>query len=99
MKIHQFTDSKRISKKKTHVKKRTLNPVYNETFVFELPVPEDGLSSTQLELTMFDWDRLTRNEVIVYFQPYTFLHPFISDISDMNTFFAGLVLLFSIMLV
>ena len=36
-------NGQRISKKKTHVKKRTLNPVFNESFVFDLPRNESGL--------------------------------------------------------
>ena len=36
-------NNQRISKKKTHVKKRTLNPVFNESFVFDLPRNESGL--------------------------------------------------------
>lgn len=50
-----------MAKKKTHVKKRTLNPVYNESFVFE--VPADNLDNVSLELLLLDWDRVTKNEV------------------------------------
>ena len=53
----------RISKKKTHVKKRTLNPVFNESFVFDLPRNENSLSGIQLEFALLDWDRVTKNEV------------------------------------
>merc|ERR1712062_316739 len=37
VKIYLMYNGQRISKKKTHVKKRTLNPVFNESFVFDLP--------------------------------------------------------------
>ncbi|KAK6059301.1 hypothetical protein COOONC_03074 [Cooperia oncophora] len=30
-------NGERIVKKKTHVRRATVNPVYNESFVFELP--------------------------------------------------------------
>lgn len=53
----------RIAKKKTHVKKRTLNPVFNESFVFEVPSGNDGLHNISLEFLLLDWDRVTKNEV------------------------------------
>merc|ERR1712095_153940 len=47
-----------------YVKKRTLNPVFNESFVFELPHLEEGLKNISLEFMLLDWDRVTKNEVI-----------------------------------
>lgn len=64
VKIYLLFNNQRIAKKKTHVKKRTLNPVFNESFVFDLPKSEDGLASVQLEFMLLDWDRVTKNEVI-----------------------------------
>ena len=56
-------NGQRIAKKKTHVKKRTLNPVYNESFLFDVPCNE-GLQNISLEFLVLDWDRMTKNEVI-----------------------------------
>jgi len=69
VKIYLLHKEQRISKKKTHVKKRTLNPVFNESFVFDLPRPntpgtETCLTDLQLEFALLDWDRVTKNEVI-----------------------------------
>jgi len=64
VKIYLMYNNQRISKKKTHVKKRTLNPVFNESFVFDLPRNEPGLGKVQLEFMLLDWDRVTKNEVI-----------------------------------
>ena len=64
MKIYLLYNDQRIAKKKTHVKKRTLNPVFNESFVFELPHLEEGLKNISLEFMLLDWDRVTKNEVI-----------------------------------
>merc|ERR1711953_1394868 len=65
VKIYLMYNNQRISKKKTHVKKRTLNPVFNEPFVFDLPKSQDSsLDHIQLEFVMLDWDRVTKNEVI-----------------------------------
>lgn len=36
----------RIAKKKTHVKKRTLSPVFNESFAFDIPFNEAGAGQT-----------------------------------------------------
>lgn len=62
VKVYLLYKGQRVAKKKTHVKKRTLNPVYNESFVFE--VPADNLDNVSLELLLLDWDRVTKNEVI-----------------------------------
>merc|ERR1712241_1132652 len=64
VKIYLLHKDQRISKKKTHVKKRTLNPVFNESFVFDLPRTDNGLAEVQLEFALLDWDRVTKNEVI-----------------------------------
>ena len=42
VKIYLLFNKQRITKKKTHVKKRTLNPVFNESFVFDLPKTQDS---------------------------------------------------------
>jgi len=64
VKIYLVHDNQRISKKKTHIKKRSLNPVFNESFIFDLPSTDGGLSSCHLEFVMLDWDRVTKNEVM-----------------------------------
>ncbi|XP_037083022.1 LOW QUALITY PROTEIN: synaptotagmin-11-like [Pollicipes pollicipes] len=64
VKIYLLCNGQRITKKKTHVKKRTLNPVFNESFVFELPPGSDSLAGVRLEFLLLDWDRVTKNEVI-----------------------------------
>ncbi|CAH2265165.1 jg16821 [Pararge aegeria aegeria] len=65
VKMYLLYNGQRIAKKKTHVKKRTLNPVFNESFVFEVPAaPNVTLDHVSLELLVLDWDRVTKNEVI-----------------------------------
>merc|ERR1712062_964763 len=59
VKIYLLFNKQRIMKKKT------LNPVFNESFVFDLPKSQDSsLDPIQLEFVMLDWDRVTKNEVI-----------------------------------
>ncbi|VDD89965.1 unnamed protein product [Enterobius vermicularis] len=51
------------AKKKSQVKKRTLSPVYNESFVFGLPDVENrSLDLIKFEIVVMDWDRITKNE-------------------------------------
>lgn len=71
VKMYLIYNGQRIAKKKTHVKKRTLNPVFNESFVFEVPAAPNAtngntgasLDHVALELLLLDWDRVTKNEV------------------------------------
>ena len=63
VKIYLLYNGQRIAKKKTHVKKRTLNPVFNESFLFDVPCNE-GLQNISLEFLVLDWDRMTKNEII-----------------------------------
>ncbi|KAM7285991.1 hypothetical protein ISCGN_032876 [Ixodes scapularis] len=63
VKIYLLYNQQRIAKKKTHIKKRTVNPVFNESFVFEVPYNE-GLDNLSLEFLVLDWDRVTKNEVV-----------------------------------
>ncbi|KAF7281653.1 synaptotagmin 4 [Rhynchophorus ferrugineus] len=64
VKIYLLYKGQRISKKKTHVKKRTLMPVFNESFVFDIPANSQTLEGISLEFLLLDWDRVTKNEVI-----------------------------------
>nr|CAG4647881.1 EOG090X05OW [Moina brachiata]SVE92993.1 EOG090X05OW [Moina brachiata] len=64
VKIYLVHNGQRVAKKKTHVKKRTLNPVFNESFVFDLPPAATSLDNISLEFLVLDWDRVTKNEVI-----------------------------------
>jgi len=63
VKIYLLYNNQRVTKKRTHVKKRTTNPVFNESFVFDVPYNE-GLENVSLEFQVLDYDRVTKNEVI-----------------------------------
>ncbi|XP_070190865.1 synaptotagmin-7-like [Littorina saxatilis] len=52
----------RVEKKKTNIKMRTLNPVYNESFIFE--IPWEKIREASLDITVMDFDKVGRNEMI-----------------------------------
>uniref|UniRef100_A0A8C8RMR4 Synaptotagmin 11 n=1 Tax=Pelusios castaneus TaxID=367368 RepID=A0A8C8RMR4_9SAUR len=62
VKVNVYYGRKRIAKKKTHVKKCTLNPIFNESFIYDIPV--DLLPDISIEFLVIDFDRTTKNEVV-----------------------------------
>ncbi|XP_004694351.1 PREDICTED: synaptotagmin-5 isoform X1 [Condylura cristata] len=62
VKVHLLQGGKKMRKKKTTIKKNTLNPYYNEAFSFEVPC--DQVQKVQVELTVLDYDKLGKNEAI-----------------------------------
>ncbi|KAM9330101.1 synaptotagmin-4 [Gastrophryne carolinensis] len=62
VKVNLYHAKKRISKKKTHVKKCTPNAVFNELFVFDIPC--EGLDDISVEFLVMDSDRGSRNEIM-----------------------------------
>ncbi|XP_035827363.1 synaptotagmin-7-like [Aplysia californica] len=52
----------RVEKKKTNIKMRTLNPIYNESFIFD--IPWEKVREATLEVSVMDFDKLGRNELI-----------------------------------
>lgn len=48
-------EGKRIKKRKTSVKKSTLNPVYNEAMVFD--VPRESVDDIYMVIKVIDYDR------------------------------------------
>jgi len=62
VKIWLMNDGKKVEKKKTMIKEKTLNPEYNETFAFV--VTYDHIRQASLVLSVMDYDRMGRNEPI-----------------------------------
>ncbi|KAJ8273530.1 hypothetical protein GJAV_G00102640 [Gymnothorax javanicus] len=62
VKVNVFYGRKRIAKKKTHVKKCTLNPIFNESFIYD--VPAELMPDIAVEFLVIDFDRTTKNEVV-----------------------------------
>uniref|UniRef100_A0A8C4N535 Synaptotagmin XIb n=1 Tax=Eptatretus burgeri TaxID=7764 RepID=A0A8C4N535_EPTBU len=62
VKLKLYIGRRRVAKKKTHVKRGTLSPVYNESFAFDLT--PDTLPDASLELHIINFDRTTKSEGI-----------------------------------
>ncbi|XP_062248399.1 synaptotagmin-2 isoform X2 [Platichthys flesus] len=62
VKINLLQNGKRLKKKKTTVKKNTLNPYYNESFSFEIPI--DQMQKIQAVITVLDYDKIGKNDAI-----------------------------------
>ena len=51
-------------KRKTKVKKQTLNPNFDETFELDLPPHHENLKKIKLVFIVKDYDRFSKNDVI-----------------------------------
>ncbi|KAF8381217.1 hypothetical protein PRIPAC_70359 [Pristionchus pacificus] len=62
VKIYLMMQNKRLEKKKTTIKMKTLNPYYNESFSFD--VSPEKMQKVHLHVTVSDYDRVGSNERI-----------------------------------
>ena len=62
MKVWLYFGDKRVEKRKTPVYKCTLEPVFNETFTFN--VPWEKIRECSLDVRVMDFDNIGRNELI-----------------------------------
>ncbi|KAM4573527.1 synaptotagmin-1-like [Odontesthes bonariensis] len=62
VKIHLMQNGKRLKKKKTTIKKHTLNPYYNESFSFEVTCEQ--IEKVQIAVTVLDYDKIGKNDAI-----------------------------------
>jgi len=62
VKIWLLIDGKKTEKRKTSVSERTLNPTYNELFMFCFPY--ERVRQASLSVSVMDKDRFGRNELI-----------------------------------
>lgn len=56
VKVSLMCDGRRLKKRKTSTKRNTLNPVYNEAIVFD--VPPENIEQISLLIAVMDYDRL-----------------------------------------
>jgi Ca2+-dependent lipid-binding protein len=53
--VSLLCDGRRLKKKKTTIKKNTLNPVYNEAIIFD--IPPENMDQVSLLISVMDYDR------------------------------------------
>uniref|UniRef100_A0A672ZZQ0 Synaptotagmin IXa n=1 Tax=Sphaeramia orbicularis TaxID=375764 RepID=A0A672ZZQ0_9TELE len=56
VKVSLMCDGRRLKKRKTSTKRNTLNPIYNEAIVFD--VPPENIEQISLLIAVMDYDRL-----------------------------------------
>ncbi|XP_066527070.1 synaptotagmin-6 isoform X2 [Hoplias malabaricus] len=62
VKVSLICDGKRLKKKKTSIKKNTLNPTYNEAIIFD--IPPENMDQVSLHISVMDYDLVGHNEII-----------------------------------
>uniref|UniRef100_A0A8C9RCR7 Synaptotagmin 3 n=1 Tax=Scleropages formosus TaxID=113540 RepID=A0A8C9RCR7_SCLFO len=62
VKASLICEGRRLKKRKTSIKKNTLNPSYNEALVFD--IPHENIDSVSLIIAVMDYDCIGHNEVI-----------------------------------
>ncbi len=55
VKVSLICDGRRLKKRKTTTKKNTLNPVYNEAIIFD--IPPENVEQVSLSIIVMDYDR------------------------------------------
>lgn len=55
VKVYLICDGRRLKKRKTTTKKSTLNPVYNEAIIFD--IPPENVEQVSLSIMVMDYDR------------------------------------------
>lgn len=60
--VEVYHGGRRTKKRKTDIKKRTLVPVYNEAFIFDIPLADMPLICVLVKV--YDYDRLSADDLI-----------------------------------
>lgn len=55
VKVSLMCEGRRLKKRKTTTKKNTLNPVYNEAIIFD--IPPENVEQVSLSIAVMDYDR------------------------------------------
>lgn len=97
VKVWLYFGDKRVEKRKTPVYKCTLEPVFNETFTFN--VPWEKIRECSLDVRVMDFDNIGRNELIgrisLTGKPSRTQHYIPHDIQDIHVYIYLSIYLFS----
>lgn len=83
VKVYLICDGRRLKKRKTTIKKSTLNPAYNEAIIFD--IPPENVEQVSLSIMVMDYDRwVKQNSKILFLRNFGFLwlHMFISELLE-----------------
>ncbi|NXL23963.1 SYT6 protein, partial [Setophaga kirtlandii] len=64
VKVSLLCDGRRLKKKKTTIKKNTLNPTYNEAIIFD--IPPENMDQVSLLISVMDYDRGIHLSLMIY---------------------------------
>nr|XP_046188165.1 synaptotagmin-6-like [Oncorhynchus gorbuscha] len=62
VKVSLESDGRRLKKRKTTIKRNTLNPTYNEAIIFD--IPPENMDQVSLHISVMDYDLVGHNEII-----------------------------------
>ena len=62
VKVSLKNDAKVVGKKKTSVRDKTLNPIFNESFVFS--ITSEKIRYSTLHVAVMDYDKFSKNDYI-----------------------------------
>ncbi|XP_015706628.1 synaptotagmin-C-like isoform X2 [Coturnix japonica] len=68
VKASLMAEGRRLKKRKTSIKKNTLNPSYNEALVFD--VPHESVNHVSITIAVMDYDCIGHNEVMGLYMGY-----------------------------
>ncbi|EGV98406.1 Synaptotagmin-9 [Cricetulus griseus] len=64
VKVSLMCEGRRLKKRKTTTKKNTLNPVYNEAIIFD--IPPENVDQVSLCIAVMDYDRDAFRDLPIY---------------------------------
>uniref|UniRef100_A0ACB8FM83 Synaptotagmin-10 n=1 Tax=Sphaerodactylus townsendi TaxID=933632 RepID=A0ACB8FM83_9SAUR len=67
VKVSLMCDGRRLKKRKTTIKKNTLNPVYSEAIIFD--IPPENVDQVSLSIAVMDYDRPNEKLLLSHREP------------------------------
>lgn len=64
VKVELISKDKRLKKKKTSIKRKNLNPLFNESMLFDLENVKKNVNDVDIIIKVIGYNRIGRNEMI-----------------------------------